>query len=146
MLRNWWTEADKQEFESRTTMLVDQYSSFEALPGLNVNGEYTLGENIGDLGGISIALKAYHMALEGEPAPEMDGFTGEQRVFIGYGQVWATKYRDEALRNQVQTDPHSPAQFRANGAVRNVPEFYKAFDVTKEDALYLPPEKRVKNW
>ena len=146
VLRNWWTEADKQEFESRTTMLVDQYSSFEALPGLNVNGEYTLGENIGDLGGISIALKAYHMALEGEPAPEMDGFTGEQRVFIGYGQVWATKYRDEALRNQVQTDPHSPAQFRANGAVRNVPEFYKAFDVTKEDALYLPPEKRVKIW
>ncbi len=77
---------------------------------------------------------------------EMDGFTGEQRVFIGYGQVWATKYRDEALRNQVQTDPHSPAQFRANGAVRNVPEFYNAFDVTKEDALYLPPEKRVKIW
>lgn len=145
-LRNWWTDTDKKEFENRTNMLVEQYNEFEALPGLNVNGEFTLGENIGDLGGISIALKAYEMSLDGETAPKMDGFTGQQRVFIGYAQVWASKYRDEALRTQVQTDPHSPAVFRANGAVRNVPEFYEAFDVTQEDELYLPPAKRVKIW
>ncbi len=145
-LRNWWTDTDKKEFENRTNMLVEQYNSFEALPGLNVNGEFTLGENIGDLGGISIALKAYEMALGDKPAPEMDGFTGQQRVFIGYAQVWASKYREEALRTQVQTDPHSPAEFRANGAVRNVPAFYNAFNVTEEDELYLPPEQRVKIW
>ena len=116
------------------------------LPDLHVNGEYTLGENIGDLGGISIALKAYHLSLDGEEAPELDGFTGDQRVFIGYGQVWASKYREEALRSQVQTDTHSPTKFRTNGAVRNVPEFYEAFNVTEEDALYLPPEERVKIW
>ncbi|MCW8109210.1 M13 family metallopeptidase [Alteromonas ponticola] len=146
VLRNWWTDTDRKEFENRTKQLVDQYNQFEALPDLNVNGEYTLGENIGDLGGISIALKAYKMSLEGEEAPVMDGFTGEQRVFIGFGQVWANKYRDEALRTRVQTDTHSPAHFRANGAVRNVPEFYTAFDVKPDDELYLPPEKRVKIW
>ncbi len=146
VLRNWWTDADRKEFENRTAELVSQYNEFEALPGLFVNGEYTLGENIGDLGGISIALKAYHMSLEGEESPVMDGFTGDQRVFIGFGQVWANKYRDEALRSRIQTDTHSPAHFRANGAVRNVPEFYQAFDVEKDDELYLPPEERVKIW
>lgn len=146
VLRNWWTDADRKEFENRTAELVSQYNEFEALPGLFVNGEYTLGENIGDLGGISIALKAYHMSLDGEESPVMDGFTGDQRVFIGFGQVWANKYRDEALRSRIQTDTHSPAHFRANGAVRNVPEFYQAFDVKKDDALYLPPEERVKIW
>ncbi|WP_414828744.1 M13 family metallopeptidase [Alteromonas sp. H39] len=146
VLRNWWTDADRKEFENRTAELVSQYNEFEALPGLFVNGEYTLGENIGDLGGISIALKAYHMSLDGEESPVMDGFTGDQRVFIGFGQVWANKYRDEALRSRIQTDTHSPAHFRANGAVRNVPEFYQAFDVKKEDDLYLPPEERVKIW
>lgn len=146
VLRNWWTDADRKEFENRTAELVSQYNEFEALPGLFVNGEYTLGENIGDLGGISIALKAYHMSLDGEESPVMDGFTGDQRVFIGFGQVWANKYRDEALRSRIQTDTHSPAHFRANGAVRNVPEFYQAFDVEKDDALYLPPEERVKIW
>ena len=146
VLRNWWTDADRKEFENRTAELVSQYSEFEALPGLFVNGEYTLGENIGDLGGISIALKAYHMSLDGEESPVMDGFTGDQRVFIGFGQVWANKYRDEALRSRIQTDTHSPAHFRANGAVRNVPEFYQAFDVKKDDELYLPPEERVKIW
>lgn len=146
VLRNWWTDADRKEFENRTAELVSQYNEFEALPGLFVNGEYTLGENIGDLGGISIALKAYHMSLDGEESPVMDGFTGDQRVFIGFGQVWANKYRDEALRSRIQTDTHSPAHFRANGAVRNVPEFYQAFDVEKDDELYLPPEERVKIW
>jgi putative endopeptidase len=145
-LRNWWTDTDRQEFEARTAKLVEQFNEFEALPELFVNGEYTLGENIGDLGGISIALKAYHLTLEGEEAPVIDGYTGDQRVFIGYGQVWASKYRDEALRNQIQTDTHSPTKFRTNGALRNVPEFYEAFDVTEENDLYLPPEERVKIW
>lgn len=146
VLRNWWTDTDREEFEARTGMLVEQYNNFEALPDLNVNGEFTLGENIGDLGGISIALKAYHMSLDGKQAPVMDGFTGDQRVFIGFGQVWINKYRDESLRTLVQTNPHAPSEFRANGAVRNVPEFYEAFDVSKDDALYLPPEERVKIW
>lgn len=146
MLRNWWTDSDRKEFEARTAKLVDQYNEFEALPDLYVNGEYTLGENIGDLGGISIALKAYHLSLNGEESPVLDGFTGDQRVFIGYGQVWASKYRDEALRNQIQTDSHSPTKFRTNGVLRNVPEFYEAFNVTEENDLYLPPEERVKIW
>lgn len=146
VLRNWWTDTDKAEFEKRTAQLIEQYNQFEALPEVFVNGEFTLGENIGDLGGISIALKAYQLSLDGKEAPMMDGFTGEQRVFLGFGQVWANKYRDEALRNQIDTDPHSPSRFRANGSVRNVPEFYQAFDVSPEDALYLPPEERVKIW
>lgn len=146
VLRNWWSEKDLEEFKKRTANLVAQYDEFEALPDLHVNGEFTLGENIGDLGGISIALKAYHLSLEGKDAPVIDGFTGDQRVFIGYGQVWAGKYREEALRSQIQTDPHSPSHFRTNGAVRNVPEFYDAFNVTEENALYLTPEERVKIW
>lgn len=146
VLRNWWTEEDLAEFKVRTGALVEQYNQFEALPGVFVNGEFTLGENIGDLGGISIGLKAYQMSLNGEEAPEIDGFTGVQRVFLGYGQVWANQYRDEALRSRIETDPHSPSQFRANGAVRNVPEWYEAFNVTPESALYLPAEERVKIW
>ena len=146
VLRDWWTDADKAEFKARTAKLIAQYDSYEALEELNVNGEFTLGENIGDLGGISIALKAYHLSLEGKAAPVLDGFTGEQRVFLGFGQVWLNKYRDEALRSQIETDPHSPSSFRANGSVRNVPEFYKAFNVSESDALYLPPEERVKIW
>lgn len=146
VLRNWWTDKDRSEFEARTTNLIEQYNEFEVLPDVHVNGEYTLGENIGDLGGISIALKAYHLSLDGEEAPVLDGFTGNQRVFLGYGQVWASKYRDEALRSQVQTDTHSPTKFRTNGAVRNVPAFYEAFNVTEENALYLAPADRVKIW
>ncbi len=146
VLRNWWTDADREEFKQRTGKLVEQYNAFEPLEGVFVNGEFTLGENIGDLGGISIALKAYEMSLQGEESPVLDGFTGEQRVFLGFGQVWAGKYRDEALKSQINTDPHSPGQYRANGSVRNVPEFYTAFDVKESDALYLPPEERVKIW
>ncbi len=146
VLRNWWTDQDHSEFEARTRQLIDQYNSFQVFDDLNVNGEFTLGENIGDLGGISIALKAYHMALDGADAPVLDGFSPDQRVFIGFAQVWQALSRDEALRNQVGTDPHSPSKFRANGPVRNVPEFYSAFDVQPGDALYLPPEERVKIW
>ena len=146
VLRNWWTDEDRAEFEKRTGKLVDQYSAFKPFDDLSVNGEFTLGENIGDLGGISIGLLAYQMSLNGEEAPIIDGYTGVQRVFLGYGQVWRGQYRDEALRVQIATNPHSPYRYRANGAVRNVPEFYEAFDVVEGDALYLPPEERVKIW
>ncbi len=146
VLRNWWTDEDRAEFEKRTEKLVEQYSAYAPFDDLNVNGEFTLGENIGDLGGISIGLLAYKMSLDGEEPPVLDGFTGIQRVVLGYGQVWRNKYREEALRLQIGTDPHSPAMYRANGAVRNVPEFYEAFDVAETDALFLPPEERVKIW
>lgn len=145
-MRDWWTDADKEEFKKRTGALVEQYNGFQVLPDLYVNGEFTLGENIGDLGGLSIALKAYKMALDGSEGPEMDGYTAEQRVFIGYAQSWRSKARDEALRVQVNTDPHSPANFRVNGIVRNVPEFYQAFNVKETDSLYLAAENRVKIW
>ncbi len=146
VLRNWWTDEDRAEFETRTGKLVDQYSAFAPFDDLNVNGEFTLGENIGDLGGITIGLLAYQMSLNGEEPPVIDGFTGVQRVFLGFAQVWRNKYRDEALRNRIQTDRHSPSMYRANGSVRNVPEWYAAFDVEEGDALYLTPEDRVKIW
>jgi putative endopeptidase len=146
VMRNWWTEQDAEQFKKRTAQLVDQYSAFKPFPDVNLNGEFTLGENIGDLGGLSIALLAYRISLDGKEPPMMDGFTGEQRVFLGYGQAWRQKYREEALRMQIETDPHSPAMYRVNGVVRNVPEFYEAFDVAESDALYLPPEERVKIW
>jgi len=145
-LRDWWTDEDRAEFEKRTGRLVDQYSAFAPFDDLNVNGEFTLGENIGDLGGISIGLLAYKMSLNGQAAPVIDGFTGEQRVFLGYGQIWRGIIRDEELRRRIAIDPHSPSTYRANGAVRNVPEFYEAFNVEESDALYLPPEERVKIW
>lgn len=145
-MRNWWTETDKVEFKKRTNALIAQYNEFKVLPDVNVNGEFTLGENIGDLGGLSIALKAYHMSLNGKKGPKMDGFTADQRVFIGWAQGWNGKSRDEALRVQVSADPHSPRDFRVNGVVRNIPEFYEAFDVQSKDSLYLPPKERVKIW
>jgi putative endopeptidase len=146
VLRNWWTENDKEEFKARTAKLVDQYSEFKPFDDLNVNGEFTLGENIGDLGGLDIALLAYEISLAGKEAPVMDGYTGKQRVFLGYGISWRAKMRDEALRHQINTDPHAPAMYRVNGIVRNVPEFYEAFDISETDKLYLPPEDRVKIW
>jgi len=146
VLRNWWTDEDRAEFEKRTEKLVAQYSAFKPFDDLSVNGEFTLGENIGDLGGISIGLLAYKLSLDGKEAPVIDGLTGTQRVFLGYGQVWRSKYRDEAIRLQIGTDPHAPSMYRANGAVRNVPEFYEAFEISEDDALYLPPEERVKIW
>jgi putative endopeptidase len=146
VMRNWWTKTDLDEFKKRTNALVAQYSGFKVFSDLNLNGEFTLGENIGDLGGLTIALKAYHASLDGKPAPVLDGFNGDQRVFIGWGQVWLNKSREQALRKQVATDPHSPAEFRINGVVRNIPEFYTAFNVKPGDSLYLAPDKRVKIW
>ena len=146
VMRNWWTPKDLEAFKQKTGALIAQYSGFKAFQDLNVNGEFTLGENIGDLGGLSISTKAYKMSLKGKEAPVMDGFTGEQRVLIGWAQVWLDKSREEAIRSQIANDPHSPAKYRINGVVRNVPEFYKAFNVKPADSLYLAPEKRVKIW
>ncbi|QGX39174.1 M13 family metallopeptidase [Permianibacter aggregans] len=145
-LRNWWTDTDRAEFEKRTAVLVEQYNKFEPLPGKNVNGKLTLGENIGDLGGLTIAYKAYQLSLNGQPAPEMDGLTGDQRFFMGWAQVWARKYRDEELLQRLVTDSHSPSEYRCNGIVANMPEFYAAFGIKEGDKLYLPPEQRVKIW
>ena len=146
VLRNWWTDEDRQEFEARTARLVEQYNGFQPFDDLSVNGEFTLGENIGDLGGLSIGLLAYKISLGGKEPPDMDGYTGWQRVFLGYGQAWRYKYRDESLRNQIKTDTHSPRMYRVNGIVRNVPQFYEAFDIAKTDVLYLSEEERVKIW
>ena len=145
-IRDWWTETADENFKQRSDKLVAQYDTFSPLEGLNVNGRLTLGENIGDLGGISIALKAYLDSLEREEPPVIEGFSGVQRVFIGFGRVWRSKIRDEALRTQIATDPHSPGIYRANGSVRNVPEWYRAFDVGESNELYLAPEERVKIW
>ncbi|HKJ17494.1 MAG TPA: M13 family metallopeptidase [Xanthomonadales bacterium] len=146
VLRNWWTDEDRAEFERRTARLVDQYASFQPFEDLSVNGEFTLGENIGDLGGLAIALQAYKLSLDGKEAPVIDGFTGVQRVFLGYAQGWRGIMRDEALRERINSDPHAPWQYRVNGVVRNIPEWYEAFNVTEEDDLYLAPEERVKIW
>ncbi len=145
-LNNWWTEEDLAEFKNRTQALVDQYANFQVFDDLNVNGELTLGENIGDLAGLTIAYRAYQLSLDGKEAPVIDGMTGAQRFFLGIGQVWRSKTTEEAMRNRVATDPHSPAEFRVNGPVANMPEFHAAFNVQEGDALYLPPEERVKIW
>jgi len=146
MLRDWWTEEDNTRFQSHAGKLVDQYAAFSPLPGMNVNGQLTLGENIGDLSGLSVAYKAYRLALGGQPAPVIDGFTGDQRFFIGWAQVWARKYREDELRKRLLTDPHSPSEYRTNGIVRNMPQFQQAFDVKAGDKLYLPPEQVVRIW
>ena len=145
-LRNWWTEEDGKRFKERTSILVKQYGEFEALPGYKVNGELTLGENIGDNSGLAVAYKAYKLSLKGKKAPVIDGFTGDQRFYMGWAQVWRTKFRDAALVARVKTDPHSPGPFRANGTLRNQPGFYEAFSVKEGDKLYLPPKERAIIW
>ena len=145
-LNSWWTDADREAFDKRGKALSAQYSAYEPIEGVNINGDLTLGENIGDLAGLTIAYKAYMKSLDGEQAPVMDGFTGPQRVFIGWAQVWRGKYREDAIRQQVLSDPHSPAEYRVNGTVVNVPAFYEAFDVKPGDELYVAPENRVTIW
>ncbi|MCF1426770.1 MAG: M13 family peptidase [Shewanella sp.] len=145
-LRNWWSEKDKLEFQKRGKQLSQQYSQYEALPGRFVNGDMTLGENIGDLGGLTVALRAYEMSLNGKPSPVIDGLNGEQRLFIGWSQIWRRAYRDEEMGRRLLTDVHSPSHFRAMGTPRNIPEFYEVFGVKEGDKMYLPPEQRVKIW
>lgn len=148
VLANWWTEDDREAFDALTSALVEQYNQYCPLEEGEpcVNGKLTLGENIGDLGGLSLAYRAYQMSLDGEEAPVIDGLTGDQRFFMAWAQVWRSKYRDEAKRTQILTDPHSPAEFRVNGIVRNFDEWYDAFDISEDADLYLPPEERIRIW
>jgi putative endopeptidase len=145
-LRDWWTKQDEAEYQKRVTMLVDQFNEFEPLPGLHVNGELTLGENIADLTGLTIARRAYLISLNGKPRPTIDGLTADQRLYMGWAQQWRDKMRDDAMRQQVMTNPHSPDMYRANGPLRNTPEFFEAFGVKESDKLFLPPDRRVKIW
>ncbi len=145
-MRNWWTEGDLAEFGNRTQGLIEQYNGFEVLDDLFINGELTLGENIGDLSGVTISHQAYHMSDAYKNRQDIDGFTGEQRFFIGYGQVWRSKFTEEELRNRVATDVHSPSEFRARGSLSNFTPFYEAFGVKEGDGMYIASEERVKIW
>ncbi|MBX6365865.1 MAG: M13 family metallopeptidase [Gemmatimonadetes bacterium] len=145
-LRDWWTPADARAFEARATKLAEQYSSYVPIDTLHINGWLTLGENIGDLSGLAVAYRAWRMSLGGKEPPVIGGFTGDQRFFLGWAQVWRTKMRDEALRNQLLTNPHSPGMYRAFVPLTNLDAFYKAFDVKPGDKMYRPPEDRVKIW
>jgi putative endopeptidase len=147
-LNDWWTDHDRAEFDQRAERLIAQYNELEPTeaPGNKVNGALTVGENIGDLGGLSIAYTAYTISLGGAEAPTLDGFSGAQRFFMSWAHVWCTKTRDEEIIRRLALDPHSPPEFRCNAVVRNLDEFYAAFDVTDADALWLTPETRVRIW
>ncbi|MEY4160380.1 MAG: hypothetical protein RLZZ136_1001, partial [Pseudomonadota bacterium] len=144
-LRNWWTPADQAHFRQAGRALANQFDRYEPFPGLHVQGQLTLGENIADVVGIAASLDAYHASLKGKQAPVIEGYTGDQRFFIAFAQSWATKMRDEALRSRIATDGHAPGMYRAL-TVRNIDAWYRAFDVQPGDKLYLPPEKRIKIW
>jgi putative endopeptidase len=146
VLRTWWQPEDEAAFGKLVDRLADQYSQYLVLPGLKINGRLTLGENIGDLGGLSVAYAAYHRSLNGRTPPVLDGLTGDQRYFLSWAQSWRSLNRDEQLRSQVLSNPHSPPKFRVNGVVRNVDAWYAAFDVKPGDQLYLPPRERVRIW
>ena len=148
-LRNWWTPASRAEFEKRTAGLVDQFNKYEPLPGLKVNGRQNLGENIGDLGGLSVAYAAYRRYVDerqGGKAPVIDGYTGDQRFFLAWAQLWRNITSEGEERRRAAGDPHSPGEFRVNGLVRNVDAWYDASIVEPGDKIYLAPEKRVKIW
>ena len=146
VLRTWWQPEDETAFGKLVDRLAGQYSEYVVLPGLKINGRLTLGENIGDLGGLSVAYAAYHRSLNGRAPPVLGGLTGDQRYFLSWAQSWRSLYRDEQLRSQVLSNPHSPSKFRVNGVVRNVDAWYAAFEVKPGDQLYLPPAERVRIW
>ena len=145
-MANWWTEDDKAKFDAKTQLLIDQYSEFEVLEGVFVNGELTLGENIADLGGLTIAYYAYKKSLEGKEDKVINGYTGYQRFFIAFGQVWQNNIRNNALVQRVNTDPHSPGKYRVNGTLANMPEFFEAFNVQEGDAMRQSEEKIARIW
>ncbi len=145
-LDSWWAPADGDQFVARTKLLGAQYEAFEPLPGAHIKGALTMGENIADLGGILVALDAYHASLGGKPAPVIDGLTGDQRFFLGFAQIWREKIRDDFERQLIVADPHSPSHYRVVGIVRNVDDWYAAFDVKPTDPMYVPPDQRVRIW
>jgi predicted metalloendopeptidase len=146
VLRDWWTEEDAQRFKARADKLGAQFQTYEPLPGFPVNPKLTMGENIGDIGGLAMAYHAYKLSLGGAEAPVIDGYSGDQRFFMAWAQVWKRVVREEQLKNQIAADPHSPARYRVNGVVRNMDAWYEAFGVSPGEALYLPPEERVQIW
>lgn len=145
-LRDWWSVQDEEQFTERAQRMIDQYSGFNPIDDLHLQGALGLGENIADLGGLTVSYRAYQNSLGGEEAPVLDGLTGEQRFFAGWGQIWRIKFRDEALRQQVVQGPHSPGEYRVLGVLSNMPEFYQAYDVETSDPMYRPEEVRVKIW
>jgi predicted metalloendopeptidase len=145
-LRDWWTFDDGVRFKRRAAALVTQYGAYSVLDGRKLNGELTLGENIGDVSGLAVAFRAYQASLQGTGAPTIDGFSGAQRFFLGWAQIWRRKYRDPELLKRLLTDPHSPSEFRANGVVGNLAAFHEAFAVQPADRLYRPAEARVRIW
>ena len=144
--KDWWTKEDAERFKALTAELGKQYSSYEAAPGVFINGEFTMGENIGDMSGLEVAYTAYKMSLNGKPAPVIDGLTGDQRFFLSFAQAWRGKQREDAIKTQVASDPHSPRRFRIIGPLRNLDAWYEAFGVTPDSKFYIPPEKRVRIW
>lgn len=145
-LRDWWAADDATQFTERAQRMIDQFDQFEPLEGLHIQGALALGENIADLGGLTVAHKAWQISLNDQPAPEIDGFSGEQRFFLGWGQIWRISFREEALRQQLITGPHSPGMYRVLGPLSNMPEFYQAFGVSETDPMYRPVDVRVKIW
>ena len=145
-LRDWWSKQDARAFKARAAMLGAEFAKLEPFPGAKVNPDLTMGENIADLGGLTLALDAYRASLNGQPAPVLDGFTGEQRVFLGWAQAWRGKAREDFVRNQVVSDPHSPRQYRGSVPMRNIDAWYEAFKVQPGDPQYLPPEQRARIW
>ena len=145
-LDDWWTAEDAAKFEAQTKRLGEQYSAFEPLPGAHIKGDQTMGENIADLGGVLIALDAYHASLHGKPAPVVGGLTGDQRFFLSFGQIWRERIRDDTLRQRIVTDPHSPAHYRVDGVLPNVDAWYRAFHIKPGDAMYSAPDQRVRIW
>lgn len=145
-LTDWWTPEDAAKFNAQAAKFGKQYAAVEVLPGAHINGDLTMGENIADLGGLLLALDAYHLSLDGKPAPVIDGMTGDQRVFLGWAQVWRGKYREDRMRQQLVTDPHSPPKYRVQVPIKNIDAFYEAFGVKSGDGMYIPPAERVRIW
>jgi putative endopeptidase len=145
---DWWVDSDREAFESLAGKLIEQFDALSpaATPDIHVNGAFTVGENIGDLSGLEIAYKAYKLALKGQEAPVIDGWTGDERFFLSYAQAWRGKNRPEEIRRRIATDPHSPDEFRCNQIVRNLTPFYEAFGVTESDQMWLAPSERVRIW
>jgi putative endopeptidase len=145
-LKDWWTPADAARFKERAAVLGAQFDAIQPFPGMHVNGDLTMGENIADLGGLIIAYEAYRRALGGKEAPVIDGLTGDQRFFLGYAQSWLTKKREDALKQQIVSDPHAPEIYRANVPAANMVEFQRAFGIKPGDKMYVPPEKMARIW
>jgi putative endopeptidase len=145
-LKDWWTAEDASKFKTKADVVVNQYNKFTLLDSQHVNGSLTLGENLADIGGLAIAYQAFKLTAEGKSEDKIDGFTPDQRFFLSFAQVWRIKNREETLRLRLKTDPHSPEEFRVNGPLSNMPEFYKAFNIKEGDKMYKKPADRVKVW